>query len=104
MCCCRPARSGWPALLCIYSVALGLGVPGSHVPGGLGVFRPSSSPGLGPSVDLRSVLGALILYRLTYFVFPLVVATLVVGIGEARATAEASHGRPAPGRRPDRPP
>lgn len=84
-----PAGSvGWPALLCIYSVALGLGVL-SHVPGGLGVFETVIVAGLGPSVDLESVLGALILYRLTYFVLPLVVATLVVGLGEVRATAES---------------
>lgn len=84
-----PAGSvGWPALLCIYAVALGLGVI-SHVPGGLGVFETVIVAGLGPSVDLESVLGALILYRLVYFVLPLVAATLVVGVGELRATADS---------------
>lgn len=84
-----PAGSvGWPALLCIYAVALGLGVL-SHVPGGLGVFETVIVAGLGKAVDLESVLGALILYRLVYFVLPLAAATLAVAVGELRATAES---------------
>lgn len=82
-----PGAIGWPALLCVYAVALGLGVL-SHVPGGLGVFETVIVAGLGPSVDLKQVLSALILYRAVYFILPLMAAIVLVGGAEMRQTSD----------------
>ncbi|PZQ51218.1 MAG: bifunctional lysylphosphatidylglycerol flippase/synthetase MprF [Rhodovulum sulfidophilum] len=78
---------GWPALLCVYAVALTLGVL-SHVPGGLGVFETVIIAGLGPAANLDQVLSALILYRAIYFVLPLMAAILLVGAAELRQSSE----------------
>ena len=78
----------WPGLLAAYSVALGLGVL-SHVPGGLGVFETVMIATLGHAVELHTLLGALILYRVVYFILPLVVAVLLVVTWEVRALADA---------------
>lgn len=83
-----PAGSvSWTALLAAYAVALGLGVL-SHVPGGLGVFETVMIASLGSQVELHALLGALILYRVIYFVLPLTVAVLLVVAWEVRALAE----------------
>ena len=44
---------------------------------------------LGHSVELHTLLGALILYRVVYFILPLVVAVLLVVTWEVRALADA---------------
>ena len=82
-----PGAIGWPALLCVYAVALTLGVI-SHVPGGLGVFETVIVAGLGASVPLGPVLSALLLYRAVYFILPLAAAILLVGGAELRQTSD----------------
>jgi phosphatidylglycerol lysyltransferase len=77
----------WPGLLCVYAVALALGVV-SHVPGGLGVFETVIVAGLGPTANVDQVLSALILYRAVYFILPLMAAILLVGAAELRQTSE----------------
>lgn len=50
----------------------------SHVPGGLGVFEGVMMLLLGPYVPADQLLAALLLYRLIYYVMPLVPALLVL--------------------------
>lgn len=68
---------GWPAFLAIYSLAVGIGVL-SHVPAGLGVFEAVMIATLGRAVDIDTILGALVLYRLIYHVLPLLIAIVVI--------------------------
>lgn len=75
---------GWPAFLAIYAVAVGLGVL-SHVPAGLGVFETVIVAALGQAVDVDTVLGALVLYRLIYHVLPLLLAVIFVIGAELRS-------------------
>ena len=84
---------GWPAFLAIYAVAVGLGVL-SHVPAGLGVFETVIVAALGQAVDVDTVLGALVLYRLIYHVLPLLLAVIFV-IGADCAASTASRWLPA---------
>ena len=78
---------GWPSFTAIYATAIGLGVL-SHVPAGLGVFETVIIAALGNSVSLDQVLGSLVLYRVIYHVFPLLIATLVVIGVELRQLAK----------------
>jgi phosphatidylglycerol lysyltransferase len=75
---------GWPAFLAIYAVAVGLGVL-SHVPAGLGVFETVIVAALGKTIDVDTVLGALVLYRLIYHVLPLLLAVIFVIGAELRS-------------------
>ncbi|THK39819.1 bifunctional lysylphosphatidylglycerol flippase/synthetase MprF [Ensifer sp. MPMI2T] len=68
---------GWPAFLAVYSFAVGIGVL-SHVPAGLGVFEAVMIATLGRAVDIDTILGALVLYRLIYHVLPLLIAIVVI--------------------------
>ncbi|MDE1156696.1 MAG: bifunctional lysylphosphatidylglycerol flippase/synthetase MprF [Neorhizobium sp.] len=68
---------GWLSFTAIYATAVGAGVL-SHVPAGLGVFETIIVAALGNTVDLDTVLGSLVLYRVIYHVLPLMVATLFV--------------------------
>ncbi|WEX87540.1 bifunctional lysylphosphatidylglycerol flippase/synthetase MprF [Sinorhizobium garamanticum] len=81
---------GWPAFLAVYSFAVGIGVL-SHVPAGLGVFEAVMIATLGRAVDVDTILGALVLYRLIYHVLPLLIAIVVIVGVEVRQFA----GRPA---------
>lgn len=69
---------GWPSFLAIYAAAIGLGVL-SHVPGGIGVFEAVMVAALGNgNAGIEQILSALVLYRIIYYVLPLVVAIAIV--------------------------
>lgn len=78
---------GLPAFTGIYAVAIGLGVL-SHVPAGLGVFETVIIATIGASAPIDQVLGGLVLYRLIYYVLPLIVAVGLVSTTELRSAAQ----------------
>ncbi len=80
---------GWPTFLAIYATAIGFGVL-SHVPAGLGVFEAVMMAGLSQAISLDQLLGGLVLYRLVYYVLPLLVSVVLLLVTEMRALA----GRP----------
>jgi uncharacterized membrane protein YbhN (UPF0104 family) len=53
----------------------------SHVPGSLGVFEASMLIGL-PGIEKEQLLASLLLFRLLYFVIPLLFAALLLGARE----------------------
>ncbi|GAB3122226.1 bifunctional lysylphosphatidylglycerol flippase/synthetase MprF [Novispirillum itersonii] len=77
-----------PSFIAVYSVAIGLGVL-SHVPAGLGVFETVVIASLGPHIDVRNVLGALVLYRVIYHLLPLMLAAAFIAALELRRAASS---------------
>lgn len=73
----------WPTFLAIYAVATGFGVL-SHVPAGLGVFEAVMMAGLSNVISLDRLLGSLVLYRLIYYMLPLLLAILLLLAMETR--------------------
>ncbi|MBK8175243.1 MAG: bifunctional lysylphosphatidylglycerol flippase/synthetase MprF [Rhodospirillales bacterium] len=71
------------AFLPLYCVAIVAGVM-SHVPGGLGVFEAVMLYALGNETDKGALVGALVVYRLIYYMLPLVVAGGLLGLNELR--------------------
>jgi phosphatidylglycerol lysyltransferase len=61
----------------IYTLALSLGLL-SQIPGGVGVFEAVILSALDDYMDIPSIASALVLYRLVYYVLPLMVATGLV--------------------------
>ena len=76
-------------MLSIYSVAVGLGIL-SHVPGGAGVFETVILGALGTTLPLDGLVGALLLYRVIYYVIPLVMAVIALTVTEIRRAAAAN--------------
>ncbi|MCX8999857.1 bifunctional lysylphosphatidylglycerol flippase/synthetase MprF [Rhizobiaceae bacterium BDR2-2] len=74
---------GWPTFLAIYAVAIGFGVL-SHVPAGLGVFEAVIMAGLSNVIGIDQLLGSLVLYRLIYYVLPLLLAIVLLLVVETR--------------------
>ncbi len=74
--------------LAVYIFAVMLGVA-SHAPGGLGVFEATILLALS-SYPREPVLGALLLYRLCYYLVPFVVALAFLGGYEVRNRIRAS--------------
>lgn len=74
---------GWPTFLAVYAVAIGFGVL-SHVPAGLGVFEAVIMAGLSNAIGIDQLLGSLVLYRLIYYILPLLLATVLLLITETR--------------------
>jgi uncharacterized membrane protein YbhN (UPF0104 family) len=70
----------------------------SHVPGGLGVFDGTILIGLGPYLDAATIVGALLVFRLLYYILPLFLAgslfaaneVLLRRVAVSRALAQAS--------------
>lgn len=83
-----------PAFVAWYSIALVLGLI-SHVPGGLGVFEAVILLACGDRVPVEQVLSALVLYRVIYYLLPLVVAAFLLAIYEVRSGIAAPMGRAA---------
>ena len=77
--------------LCVYSVAIGIGVL-SHVPAGLGVFETVMIATLGGTVDVDEILGALVLYRVVYYLVPLLAAAIFVSLTEIRGVVKSRVG------------
>ena len=86
------AAVSFPVFLSIYSAALVVGVI-SHVPGGIGVFETLILLGLsdaGSGAGAAGVLGALLVFRVIYYLLPLTVAGAVLAgreVAEHRETA-----------------
>ncbi|SOC45941.1 phosphatidylglycerol lysyltransferase [Rhizobium subbaraonis] len=76
----------WPVFLAIYATAVAIGVL-SHVPAGLGVFEAIMMAGLSNAISLDQLLGSLVLYRLVYYVLPLLLAVVVMLVTETRQLA-----------------
>ncbi len=85
-----PAGSvGFPTLVGFFAIAIVLGVL-SHVPGGLGVFEAVMLIALRDRVPTESLAAALVLYRLIYYIVPLLLAVgLLVLLEVRRGTANA---------------
>ncbi len=67
----------WPVFVGVYVLAVVVGIA-SHVPGGLGVFETVMLLAL-PAVPRDSLLAAMVLYRVVYFLIPLALAMLLAG-------------------------
>jgi phosphatidylglycerol lysyltransferase len=84
-----PGTIDYPSLLSVYAVAVGLGIL-SHVPGGVGVFEAVILGALGSRVPLDGLVGALLLYRVIYYVVPLAVAVVLITVTELKRAAAAN--------------
>jgi phosphatidylglycerol lysyltransferase len=90
---------GFPAFVGFYAAAMVLGVI-SHVPGGLGVFEAVMLLALKGTVPSDQLAGALVLYRLIYYVLPLLLAMVVLAVHELRRSPAAPVGRAVVGLAP----
>jgi uncharacterized membrane protein YbhN (UPF0104 family) len=72
-------------LIVIFVTAMLMGVV-SHVPGSLGVMEAAMFIGL-PQVRKEDLLVSLITFRVLYFLLPLLLATLLLGVREFRSVA-----------------
>ena len=79
---------GFPAFLGFYAAAVLLGVV-SHLPGGLGVFEAAMLVALGGRMPAEALAGALVLYRLIYYVLPLMLALGLLMVHELRRSRAA---------------
>lgn len=68
---------GFPSFLAFYSIGIALGIL-SHVPGGLGVFDAVMLMAAGSGSAAEQVAGALVLYRLIYYLMPLMLASVLL--------------------------
>lgn len=86
-----PADLAYPffAFLPLYCVAIVAGIL-SHVPGGLGVFEAVFVYALGDRTEIGPLVGALVVYRLVYYVLPLLVAGALLGLNELRRQIPAT--------------
>jgi phosphatidylglycerol lysyltransferase len=73
-------------LLGAFVLAQGLGLV-SHVPGGLGVFESSLLLLLGGEATRPAVVASLVAYRVAYYLVPLGIGGLLLGLHEARPYA-----------------
>jgi glycosyltransferase 2 family protein len=74
------AHIPFPTMLAAYVFACLLGIA-SHAPGGIGVFEATMLLAL-PGVPTESLLGALLVYRLCYYLVPFILALLLLGTRE----------------------
>lgn len=79
----------FPVVLAVFSVAVGAGVL-SHLPGGVGIFETIVVGALGTRLPIDGVISALLIYRIVYYVVPLVVAVAAMIVSEARRATMAS--------------
>ena len=73
----------FPTFMGFFAIAIVLGVL-SHVPGGLGVFEAVMLVALREHVPAETLAAALILYRLIYYVLPLLLALALLVVHEVR--------------------
>lgn len=88
------APIGFGGFLAFYAIGIALGVI-SHVPGGLGVFEAVILLAYGGQAPVEDVAGALVLYRMIYYVVPLLLAMALLGLHELRSALGGSLGRAA---------
>ncbi|TDU32200.1 phosphatidylglycerol lysyltransferase [Panacagrimonas perspica] len=75
--------------LAFYAVAVVLGIL-SHLPGGIGVFEAVMLLALGGDAPPEDLAGALVLYRVIYYVLPLMLALAWLVIHELRRARETA--------------
>jgi phosphatidylglycerol lysyltransferase len=73
----------------LFCVAIVAGIM-SHVPGGLGVFEAVIIFALGDKTAQGALVGALVIYRLIYYILPLLLAGSFLGLNELRRTMPAT--------------
>jgi phosphatidylglycerol lysyltransferase len=83
-----------PAFLAWYSIALVLGLI-SHLPGGIGVFEAVILLACGGRAPVEQIIGALVLYRVVYYLIPLMLAAVVLAVYEIKWGIAAPIGRAA---------
>lgn len=70
-----------PCFIGIYLIGQFAGLI-SQIPGGLGIFEAVILVFLSPLMPASSIIGSLVIYRLTYYIFPLLLAAIILGIEE----------------------
>ena len=85
---------GFITVLMTFVIATLLGFL-SHAPGSLGVFDAAMLVGL-PQFEKEQLLASLLIFRVLYFILPLFLAVLVLGIRELwfSAGGDAKQGEP----------
>jgi phosphatidylglycerol lysyltransferase len=76
-----PMQATYPKFIGIFMLGQGLGMI-SHVPGGLGVFETVLLFALSGGGDAAALTAALVLYRLIYYIGPLLLGALLLAIHE----------------------
>jgi uncharacterized membrane protein YbhN (UPF0104 family) len=84
-------RVPFPAVVCSLLAAAVAGVI-THVPAGLGVLEAVFVALLSHLVPKEELLASLLIYRAMYYLLPLMTATLLYVVLEARAKKAASSG------------
>jgi glycosyltransferase 2 family protein len=82
---------GLPSVMVVFLTATLLGTI-SHAPAGLGVIEATMLLGL-PQFPREELLAALLTFRALYFLLPLFLATLSLGVRELRMLARAAKSR-----------
>ena len=85
---------GLPTFVVFFVIGVALGVI-SHVPGGIGVFEATILLACAGRAPPGQIAGALILYRVIYYLLPLSLAAILLAIYELRSGAAAPVGRAA---------
>ena len=80
---------GYETFLAVYVFAVMLGIA-SHSPGGLGVFEATILLALA-SLPREPVLGALLLFRLCYYLAPFILALTLLGAYEVKARMRSAN-------------
>lgn len=83
-----PGAIGFIDFVSFFAIAIVLGVL-SHVPGGLGVFEAIMLLALHDKMHAQDLAAALVLYRLIYYVLPLLLALALLVVQELRRGATA---------------
>ena len=76
-----PQEVSTPGFLAVTAVGQALGAA-SHVPGGVGVMELTISKLAGGAIATPLLAGALLAYRLTYYLIPFMIAVMAVGVRE----------------------
>ncbi len=76
----QSANVSFPTMVAAYVFACLLGIA-SHAPGGIGVFEATLLLAL-PGVPREPLLGALLVYRLCYYLIPFLLALTLLGVRE----------------------
>ncbi len=74
--------TGFPIFVGLFAVAITLGLL-SHVPGGVGVFESIMLLAV-PNIGLEKMLASLLVFRVLYYLLPMLVAIILYGWYEAR--------------------
>jgi glycosyltransferase 2 family protein len=77
-------------LVVIFVTAMSIGVV-SHAPGGLGVIEAAMFVGL-PQFRREDLLASILIFRVLYFVLPLLLAVIMLGVVELRIVVERALG------------